>query len=594
MSLQIEIKQCLASIQSAFLANSFEPYIQYIRFPNFKNIEKDEKITFDFPFTVFTGLNGSGKSSALHALYGAPFGKSTSDFWFNTNVDPISDDSGNPNCFIYGYKTTKLVEVLKQRTGIAKGSDYWEPQAPAKKYNMIGAGSKRIAPIKKELRYIDFREQLSAFDKYFYFGKFYSTATLKSKQDVLRKYSQYLKNNIEKTGRKHFAKRSVTKNVTLNPNELNAVCSILGKNYRECHLLFHNFYSVDGVTIYFITNNLKYSEAYAGRGEFAVVKLVYEVLNAPNNSLIILDEPEVSLHPGAQEALKLFLLRQTLIKKLQVVISTHSAKFVEFLPDHAIKLFYENPNNKFSIKNKCNYIEAFQNIGLEITENEKSLIVVEDITAKLLLSSILKDLGTEFELLFTVKYFPGGAEQMYKNAVGYSAENETRKFILLDGDKIRPNVYPNLFTVAQNLDFAFLKTKLIEATGVDFTKLGFRIDGGATGGDINQKIQASIKYLNFIQSNLSYIPKDIPEELIWEGVFANNLLTALSKTTLTYGTDYKANINEFANTQFGDTTSNSILAAKKQLIDNFIRNKNADYELIKTVIIKFKSSLENA
>ena len=59
------------------------------------------------------------------------------------------------------------------------------------------------------------------------------------------------------------------------------------------------------------------------------------------NSLIILDEPEVSLHPGAQEELKIFLLEQILIKRLQIIISTHSPKFSEFLPDDAIKLFYQ-------------------------------------------------------------------------------------------------------------------------------------------------------------------------------------------------------------------------------------------------------------
>lgn len=594
MSLQKEIKQCLANIQAAFSANNFEPFINYIRFPNFKNIEKDQKITFDFPFTVFTGLNGSGKSSALHALYGAPFGKSTSDFWFSTNVDPISDESGDPNCFIYGYNGPNFVEVLKQRTGLAKGGDYWEPQAPAKKYNMIGAGKKkRTPPIKKEVRYIDFREQLSAFDKYFYFGKFNSTTTLKSKQDVLRKYSQYIKNNIENTGTKSFYRRQIAKNIKLNPTELNAVCSILGKNYSECHILFHDFYGSDGVTIYFVTNNLKYSEAYAGRGEFAVVKLVHEVLNAPNNSLVILDEPEVSLHPGAQEALKLFLLRQTLIKKLQIVISTHSAKFVELLPDNAIKLFYSNSNSKFCVKNSCNYIEAFQNIGLEITENDKSIIIVEDITAQLLLSNILKDLGNEYELMFTVKYFPGGAEQMYKNAAGYSEENETHKFILLDGDKRKPILNPSTFTIEQSSDFGFIEEKLIEVTGISFRNLGFRIDGGQSGGNVAQKISSSIQYLTFLKSNLEYLPKEIPEEIIWDEEFVTNLLGILNKQVPVFSDDIKTNIKEFALAQFGDFSSHSINSAKKHLIDNFIVKNNADCQAIKAIIEGFKIIIES-
>jgi hypothetical protein len=40
------------------------------------------------------------------------------------------------------------------------------------------------------------------------------------------------------------------------------------------------------------TNNVVYSEAYAGSGEIAVVKLVHDIVKAKNCSLILLDEPE--------------------------------------------------------------------------------------------------------------------------------------------------------------------------------------------------------------------------------------------------------------------------------------------------------------
>lgn len=596
MSLQKEIKDCITSIQKAFKSNSFEPYIKYIRFPFYKNIENDQRITFDFPFTVFTGLNGSGKSSALHALYGSPKGYSTSDFWFSTNIDPISD-SGNPSCFIYGYNNPSLVEVLKQRTGLAKGGDYWEPQPPAKKYKMIGSDTRgrkrRTPPINKNVVYIDFREQLSAFDKYFYFGKFNPTKTLSSKQDVLRKYSEYIKNNINNSGKRTFSYRKVTKNVRLTDIELNAVCSILGKDYLECHLLYHNFYDgVNGVTIYFITNNLKYTEAYAGRGEFAIAKLVHEVSQAPNNSLVILDEPEVSLHPGAQEALKLFLLRQTLIKKLQIVISTHSPKIVENLPDNAIKLFYENTNSRFCIKNSCNFLEAFQNIGIEITDDDKSIIIVEDIIAQLLITKIIKELGAEYELLFSVKFFPGGAEQMYKKGVVYSEENETHKFILLDGDKRKPKFSTKDFTSGECKDINFIENKLKEATNIDFKNLGFRIDGGQAGGDLEQKIKSSINYLDFIETNLEYLPLNNPEEIIWDEEFVKVILNSTGKNITSFTTDFKHNINSFAESVFGDVSSSSINSARILLIDNFIKNKNSNFNTIKLIINHFKSLIE--
>ena len=46
--------------------------------------------------TVLIGKNGSGKSSTLHALFGAPQGYTCSDFWFSTDVDPIAE-SGDRN-----------------------------------------------------------------------------------------------------------------------------------------------------------------------------------------------------------------------------------------------------------------------------------------------------------------------------------------------------------------------------------------------------------------------------------------------------------------------------------------------------------------
>ncbi|WP_396631538.1 AAA family ATPase, partial [Lysinibacillus sp. D4B1_S16] len=44
---------------------------------------------------------------------------------------------------------------------------------------------------------------------------------------------------------------------------------------------------------------------------------------------MLLDEPEVSLHPGAQARIKYLILELIKKKKIQVIISTHSTIFVE-------------------------------------------------------------------------------------------------------------------------------------------------------------------------------------------------------------------------------------------------------------------------
>lgn len=85
------------------------------------------------------GKNGSGKSSTLHALYGAPHWKSCSDFWFSTEVDPIKETGGEgKNRFFYGYREDKQSEVKEvMKTRMRRGSktkekdpDYWETSRP--------------------------------------------------------------------------------------------------------------------------------------------------------------------------------------------------------------------------------------------------------------------------------------------------------------------------------------------------------------------------------------------------------------------------------------------------------------------------------
>ncbi len=68
----------------------FKKYIDFIQFPFYRNLEVDTRISFDFPLTVFIGQNGCGKSSCLHALYGAPDRYTQYKFWFDTKVDPVN------------------------------------------------------------------------------------------------------------------------------------------------------------------------------------------------------------------------------------------------------------------------------------------------------------------------------------------------------------------------------------------------------------------------------------------------------------------------------------------------------------------------
>lgn len=101
------------------------------------------------------------KSSVLHAVYGAPAGRSTGDFWFSTDVDPIKEGE---NKYFYGYKINKdsnIKEVLKKRQPSIKAFDYWETAALNTKLGMIADENmdkeSRNSPVEKEVVFFDFR-----------------------------------------------------------------------------------------------------------------------------------------------------------------------------------------------------------------------------------------------------------------------------------------------------------------------------------------------------------------------------------------------------------------------------------------------------
>ena len=100
-----------------------------------------------------------------------------------------------------------------------------------------------------------------------------------------------------------------------------------------------------------------------------------------------------SLHPGAQENLKEYLLEAIKTKKLQVVISTHSPTLIKGLPSAAIKLFKTNEYGKFYVQENINYEEAF--FDIENRVSNKKMIFCEDYAAQKLVEKVLMNINKE-------------------------------------------------------------------------------------------------------------------------------------------------------------------------------------------------------
>ncbi|WP_228062393.1 MULTISPECIES: AAA family ATPase [unclassified Streptococcus] len=319
---------------------------------------------------------------------------------------------------------------------------------PRGAYKEYGSSSlTRWDVLKKDVVYCDCKEYVSAFDLFFYHCDFSKTKTQKKKQDLIRKMSRPLA-KVLKSGElsyKYYRQEMIHDNLVIDKEVCDKVSYIMGENYSDIKIITHNFYTRSSrnkasKTIWIKKNGMEYSEAFAGTGEARVILLVNDILNAPDKSLVLIDEPEISLHPGAIYRLKNFILNQVKEKKHQVVITTHSIHLVKDFPKEAIKLV-SKINDRIRILENVEFQDAFFELGEE--HRDKKLIYVEDKLVKSLIEFVIDreantDLRKNFRENIIVRYLVGGAEQMIKNnIVPSAAEKPENKYYWLDGDKKR-------------------------------------------------------------------------------------------------------------------------------------------------------------
>jgi len=573
--METNVQKVVDTIQGMKDRGVFKNYIEYIDFPFYKNLEKRTRINFDFPLTVLVGKNGSGKSSTLHALFGAPLGKTCGDFWFSTDVDPILE-SGDKNRYYYGYRENKddeIKEVIKTR--MKRGSDtkkedldYWETSRPLKKDGMVSRT--RFEPVTKKVVYLDFRAEVSAFDKVFHFSK----GNVEENKKILRQRSHYLKRLFAGEAMRFpgLPDDQVGTVMELEEDIVSKISWILGKEYENIKVAEHRLFKIWGTSIFLkMKLNSKYTEANAGSGEVAIVQLVRKVEAAEDYSLILLDEPEVSVHPEAQEKLKIYLLDAIKRKKLQIIISSHSPAIIKGLPDSSLKLFRTNSEGKFYVTEDVNFRQAFFDIEGMVTD--KKLLLCEDKAAKVIIEKTLNYMGKKD--FFEVGYFAGGEKTLvsyYALPIMLEDRLKEKVFFILDGDMETDYIFDeDALTSTQSKNVKFLESCVKKAFG---TNINVFTDSGTAEQQNEQKCEILLKYLRFYNSNVFYLPgKKIPEEIALSSNFAKE--------------HYESCISKY-----GEVTAMNA----KEIVKDISFSEHGDYDYIEETISKllYKWALEES
>jgi energy-coupling factor transporter ATP-binding protein EcfA2 len=176
------------------------------------------------------------------------------------------------------------------------------------------------------------------------------------------------------------------------------------------------------------------SQFHQGAGEDATLDLFRVLQGVPQNSLLIIDEVEASLHPRAQRRLVRFLLWLSRQRRVQVILSTHSPYVLEELPQEARLLLLPGPQG-LSVVYGISPEFAMSRLDDEV--HPDAHVFVEDRDAEIWLREILASSSDTSELLRRIQISPVGPANVVGmlGTLGSNGKLPYRSVAIIDGDK---------------------------------------------------------------------------------------------------------------------------------------------------------------
>lgn len=192
---------------------------------------------------------------------------------------------------------------------------------------------------------------------------------------------------------RHADKLIVSNTGPLSDETKETICKILSCSYEaiDSHTVSFQHQSSKVVTV--ARNGVTYSEANMGCGEGRVQHIIRVMEALPEKSLILLEEPETSLHPSAQHEFAKFLLQICITRKHQIILTTHSEFILQVLPAESRLYLSKTPSGIDLIPG----LTASQAKSLMAGGYVKALhVLVEDVCAKCILTEIIRRVDLNF------------------------------------------------------------------------------------------------------------------------------------------------------------------------------------------------------
>lgn len=301
---------------------------------HFKNHKVLKNLNIDFTnngevldTVVIAGINGSGKTNLLKYIYD----------YFNKQIY-YNNDLTNSIEFLFEKDESKVKEQINwEFINYLNSYQYYKKNNPENSNYQILKNNLKVLPkiiyIPTEINFQSIQTQTNMLERHYNFLNIVDTGLISNIASYIATRVTYISNTEEDlTGKE--VREKVAK-------EINDIFSILDLDIKLQGL------SRDERSMPIFSNStgeeFDINELSSGEKQLFVRTLAIKMLE-PENSIILIDEPELSLHPKWQQ--KILEVYKKIGKNNQIIVATHSPHILGSVPKENLIILTRDENGE--------------------------------------------------------------------------------------------------------------------------------------------------------------------------------------------------------------------------------------------------------